>query len=386
MNRRQFLTSCSLAGCSPLAASIGSAANEQGTKVTTTSKPSIRSQIIRLELKHAWTIARGTADFKENVLVFYERDGLTGLGEAGHLTAAGQTAAQTVQGVERLIPLYEQVNPFEFADLPDEAGRVVGVTPPARAALEMALLDWVGQKLGLPLHRLFGLNPRRKVATSFTIGLDKPEVMRQKVREAEAFHFIKVKLGRPDDEEIIKGLRAVTDKPIRVDANEGWPEKETAIKRLAWLEKQNIEFVEQPLPRRMIEETRWLKERTPLPLVADESVAVARDIPGLVGAFSGINIKIMKAGGVLEAWRMFQLARVLNLDIMLGCMIETSIAISAAVQLQSLARWVDLDGSLLLRDDPFEGPLLKGDCWQVATGPGLGIRAKSTRPPGQPQP
>lgn len=343
-------------------------------------KPRIRSETIRLELTHTWAIARGAADYKENVLVYYERDGVTGLGEAGHLTAAGQTAEQTRRGVERLRPLYEEADPFAFADLPEQARQIADVTPPARAAMELALMDWVGQKLGLALHQLFGLNPRREVATSFSIGLDKPDVMRQKVKEAGAYQILKVKLGREDDEEIIKLLRAVTDKPLRVDANEGWRDKETAIKKIKWMEGQNIEFIEQPLPRRMVEETRWLKERTHLPIVADEAVETARDIPGLVGAYSGINIKIMKAGGVLEALRMFQLAKALQLDTMLGCMIETSLAITAATQLQSLARWVDLDGNLLLKHDPFDGATFKDGCWQVPHRPGLGVRAKAASP------
>jgi L-alanine-DL-glutamate epimerase-like enolase superfamily enzyme len=342
------------------------------------SKPRIHSEKINLELKHTWTIAGGSATFKENVLVFYERDGLTGVGEAAHLTVTEHTAERTLRAIEQLIPLYETVDPFAFAGLPDQAREIADATPPARAAIEMALMDWVGQKLALPLHRLFGLNAGRAPATSFSIGLDTPEVMQQKVREAGAFHIIKVKLGRPNDQEIITALRAVTDKPIRVDANEGWPDKETAIKKIEWLEKQNIEFVEQPLPRRMLEETRWLKERTRLPIVADESVFTARDIPAVAGAFSGINIKLMKAGGLLEALRMFQVAKAFNLDTMLGCMIETSIAITAAVQLQSLARWVDLDGNLLLNHDPFEGAVLNDGRWQVTDRPGLGVKPRAS--------
>ncbi|MGH7951568.1 MAG: dipeptide epimerase [Limisphaerales bacterium] len=345
--------------------------------MTTGTKPRIRVEKVHLELKHTWTIAGGSADFKENALVFYERDGLTGVGEAGHLTVGEHTAEKTLHAIGRLIPLYEGVDPFAFADLPDLAREISDATPPARAAIEMALMDWVGKKLNLPLHRLFGLNAARAPATSFSIGLDTPEVMQKKVREAGAFHIIKVKLGRPNDREIIEALRAVTDKPIRVDANEGWPDKETAIKKIEWLEKQNIEFVEQPLPRKMVEETRWLKERTHLPIVADESVFIARDIPAIAGAFSGINIKLMKAGGVLEALRMFQVAKAFNLDVMLGCMIETSIAITAAVQLQSLARWVDLDGNLLLNRDPFEGAAMNDGYWQPQDCPGLGVKPRT---------
>lgn len=368
MNRRAFFTLTSgsaLAGLLP---------NEATSN--TTGKPRIRVEKIRLDLKHAWTIARGTAEFKENVFVYYERDGLTGVGEAGHLTAAGQTAEQTMVGVNKLLPLYEQTDPFAFHELPEQAVKIPEATGPARAAIEMALMDWVGQKMGHPLYRLFGLNPQQAVPISFTIGLDKPEVMQQKTREAGEFKILKVKLGRENDEEIIKALRAVTDKPIRVDANEGWRDQETAIRRIEWLEKQNIELVEQPLPRHLIAENRWLKERTRLPILADESVNTTRDIPRLAGAFSGINIKLMKAGGLLESLRMFELARALGLDTMLGCMIESSVAISAAVHLQSLARWLDLDGSLLLKQDPYSGATFKDGQWQAPLGNGLGVKKR----------
>ena len=347
--------------------------------MNSSSKAHIRIEKIRLELKHTFTIAGGSAAFKENVLVFYERDGLTGVGEASHVTVKEQTAERTLRAVERLIPLYETIDPFAFAELPEQARQITDATPPARAAIEMALMDWVGQKLNLPLHRLFGLNADRAPVTSFTIGLDTPEVMQQKTREAEPYPVLKVKLGRPDDLELFKALRKVTDKPIRVDANEGWPDKETAIKKIEWLEKQNVEFIEQPLPRKMIDETGWLKERTRLPIVADEAVFVAQDIPGIAGAYSGINIKLMKAGGMLEALRMFQVARAFNLDAMLGCMIETSIAITAGAQLQSLARWADLDGSLLLSDDPFQGAVLNNGRWRPPNRPGLGVKPKVSK-------
>jgi L-Ala-D/L-Glu epimerase len=373
MNRRQFLASCGLAGCLPWAAG-GAAAGGTRPATAMPTQPRITREKIHLKLTHTWAIARGAADFKENVIVRYERDGLVGVGEAGHLTAAGQTAEQTMSGIDRLIPLYEAADPFTWAGLPERARAVPEVTPPARAAIELALMDWVGQALRLPLHRLFGLDPRREVPTSFSIGLDTPEIMRQKVREAGAYRLIKVKLGRDDDEDIIRTLRSATDKPIRVDANEGWKDKEQALRRIEWLATQNVELVEQPMPRKMIEETRWIRERTAMPLIADEAVDIAADIPRLAGAYTGVNIKLMKAGGVIEALRMFQVARAHGLDAMLGCMIETSVAITAAVQLQSLARWVDLDGSLLLQRDPFVGATFHDGAWRVPTAPGLGVK------------
>ena len=373
MNRREFLTACGLAAA-PLVQPLWARAGIHTNSPMTSKKPRIWHEKIRLELSHRWTIARGSADYKENVFVYYRREGVTGLGEAGHLTAAGQTAEQTQQGLDKLIPLYEDADPWAFRNLEEEARRLPGVTAPALAALEMALWDWLGKKLGIPLYQWFGLDPHKRVPTSYTIGLDSREVMQQKTREAGAFHLFKVKLGREDDEAIIRALRAVTDKPIRVDANEGWPDKETALRRIEWLARQGIELVEQPLPRRLIEETRWLKERTVMPIIADESVAVAKDIPALAGAFTGINIKLMKAGGIGEALRMFTVAKAHGLDTMLGCMVESSVGISAAAQLQSLARWVDLDGNLLLRADPFRGVRLEDGAWVLPDRPGVGAR------------
>jgi L-Ala-D/L-Glu epimerase len=379
MNRRQFLTTCSAAGCASFAQPLLAASQPEKIPATMSSseKPEIAFEKIRLELHHPWGIARGTADFKENVFVSYRREGLTGVGEAGHLTAAGQTAEQTIQGLERLRPLYERSDPWKFFELPGQAAQVPETTAPARAAIEMAMMDWIGKRLGLPLHRLLGLDPQQVVFTSFSIGLDRLEVMQEKAREAKAYRILKVKLGRDDDLEIIKALRAVTDQPIRVDANEGWPDQETALRKIEWLERQGVELVEQPLPRAKTAATAWLKARTSLPIIADEAVHTARDIPALAGAYTGVNIKIMKAGGWLESFRMFLVARAHGMDAMLGCMIESSAAINAAVQLQSLARWVDLDGSLLIKNDPFVGARFEAGRWVPSSWPGLGVKRRA---------
>jgi L-Ala-D/L-Glu epimerase len=379
MNRRQFLTACSAVGCVPFADPLVAAAQPERlpAAMSSSEKPVIAFEKIKLELRHPWGIARGSAEFKENVFVTYRREGVTGVGEAGHLTAAGQTAEQTLQGLEQLRPLYERSDPWTYFELPDKTAQVTGATPPARAAMEMALMDWIGKKLGLPLHRLFGLDPQREVFTSFSIGLDRLEVMQQKAQEAKAYRILKVKLGRDDDLDIVKALRAVTEQPIRVDANEGWPDKETAMRKIEWLERRGVELVEQPLPRAKTEDTAWLKARTALPIIADEAVHTARDIPALAGAYTGVNIKIMKAGGWLESFRMFMVARAHGMEAMLGCMIESSAAINAAVQLQSLARWVDLDGNLLIKNDPFIGARFAEGRWIPSSWPGVGVRRRS---------
>jgi len=218
-----------------------------------------------------------------------------------------------------------------------------------------------------------GLDISQTPLTSYSIGIDRPEIIREKVKQAEEYPVLKIKLGGKNDEEIIKNIRGITDKPIRVDANEGWKDRETAAKKIDFLVKQNIELIEQPLPEGMNEETAWLKDRFDIPLIADESVKTAKDIPELRGAFDGINIKLMKSGGILEAFKMIHLAQTFDMDIMLGCMIETSVAISAAAQLAPYARWIDLDGNLLISNDPFSGVKVKEGGLIYPEKAGLGV-------------
>jgi len=242
----------------------------------------------------------------------------------------------------------------------------------ATTAIEMAVLDWFCKSLGTPLFAYFGLNTAKTPVTTYSVGIDNPETLKVKVREAEQFPVLKIKLGTRDDEEIIKSIREVTDKPLRVDANEGWRSREEAASKVDWLEKNGVEFVEQPLPANMLEETAWVRERTALPLIADESVMRASDIPKLAGAFDGINIKLMKAGGILEALKMIWLAQSLGMKTMLGCMVESSLAISAAAALSPLVDYADLDGNLLILDDPFDGVHVRDGRLILNDRPGVG--------------
>ena len=376
MNRREFFVSCAFMTSQPLFSSELPNGSEP-EKPLIKKAANIRYQTVRLDLNHPWVIARGGADFKENVFVFYEREGITGFGEAAHLTAAGQTAAQTIAGIVKLVPLYQSSDPWQFDHISQQAK--VGHPPaPARAALDMALMDWIGKKLNIPLFRLFGMSSDQTPPTSYSIGLDTLEVMKQKTKEAAGYQIIKVKLGRDEDEEIIKALRLVTDKPIRADANEGWKDREIAIRKIEWLHRYNVELVEQPLPRHLTDDHAWLKSRSPIPIIADEAVQQSEDIAAIAGAYSGINVKIMKAGGILESLRMLQMARAHKMDTMIGCMIESSLGITAAAHLQSLARWIDLDGCLLLKKDPFAGARLVEGRWRLQNDPGLGVKAIMT--------
>jgi len=193
------------------------------------------------------------------------------------------------------------------------------------------------------------------------------------VGEAADMPIYKIKIGKDNDREIIRGIREVTDKPIRVDANEGWKDREQALKQIEWLAGQNIEFVEQPMPEAQLTDTLWLKERSPLPLFADESVHTARDIPRLAGAFHGINIKLMKSCGLLEGMCMVHTARAVEMQIMLGCMVESSLPISAAAQLAPQTDYIDLDGNLLLKHDPFSGLDQDGGRFRLSSLPGIGV-------------
>ncbi|MEA1885976.1 MAG: dipeptide epimerase [Bacteroidota bacterium] len=329
----------------------------------TSGKATITYKKIKLNLGHTWTISRGSTDYKEDVFVYYEKEGITGIGEASHMTGAGQNADRTIEELKKIMPIYLEADPFKFYELTDKVNQEIKNISPAKAALDIALFDWLGKKLNIPVHRMFGLDPSKYVDTSFSIGFDKPEVVKQKVREADPYSILKVKLTNRDDRNIIDTIRQVTDKPIRVDINEGWTDKEEAIRTIEWLEKKGVELVEQPMPVNMIEESRWLKERSPLPIVADEAVNTSEDIVPIAEAYDGINIKLMKSGGIMEAFRMAVIAGAFNLDIMIGCMIASSVAISAAVQLQPLARWLDLDGSLLISNDPYKGARFHDGHW-----------------------
>jgi len=243
----------------------------------------------------------------------------------------------------------------------------------AKAAIDIALMDWVGKKLGIPLYRHFGLNPAATPVTTFSIGIDTPEITRQKVREAAAFSVLKIKVGLDTDEATIQAVRSVTDKPLRVDANEGWKDREVAARKIEWLAKQGVEFIEQPMPADRAEDIRWLHERVSIPIIADEACLRAADIPKLQGIYDGVNVKLDKAGGMLEAFRMIQMARALGMKTMLGCMVSTSISVTAAAHLSPLVDYADLDGNLLIANDPYRGVTVDKGKLALPDRPGLGL-------------
>jgi len=243
-----------------------------------------------------------------------------------------------------------------------------------KAAIDIALMDWVGQKLGVPLYRYFGLDPRDTPITTFSIGIDNPETTRQKVREAADYPVLKIKVGLDSDEATIAAVRSVTDKPLRVDANEGWKDKEVAVRKINWLAGQGVEFVEQPMPAEMLEEMRWVHSRVHVPIIADEACLHASDVPKLAGAYDGVNVKLDKTGGILEAYRMIQVAKSLGMKTMLGCMVSSSVSVTAAAHLSPLVDYADLDGNLLIANDPFTGVRVEKGKLVLPEGPGLGLQ------------
>src|SRR5581483_4937832 len=243
----------------------------------------------------------------------------------------------------------------------------------AIAAVDIALFDWLGKKLNVPLYRLLGLDPADAPVTDFSIGIDTPAITRQKTLEAKDFPVLKVKVGLKTDEETIEAVRSVTKKPIRVDANEGWTDKEEAIRKINWLETQGIEYVEQPMPVHMLEETKYVRSKVHLPIFADEACTEASMIPKLTEAYDGINVKLDKSGGILEARRWIEIARAVNLRVMLGCMVSSSCSITAAAHLAPLVDHVDLDGNLLIDNDPYRGVIVDKGRLVLRDGPGLGL-------------
>ncbi len=336
----------------------------------------IKASIKRLHLKNIWTIARNSSEFKENVIISLEKDGIIGYGEAAPNIRYHEDADSTIRAIEFFNQQVKSFDPQFYQELKKEIDLQIINQNCAKAAIDMAILDWIGKKQNMPLYKFFGLNPGSARLSSFSIGIDDLEKMQQKVKDNKFMAIYKIKLGLENDREIIKAIRKVTDKPLRVDVNEGWKDKEFALQQIKWLADQGVELVEQPLPSNMLQESVWLKEKSPLPLIADESVSQAKDIVLIAKAFDGINIKLMKSGGILEALKMIHIARTLDLKVMLGCMIETSIAISAAAQISSLADYLDLDGNLLIVNDPYVG--IKNNNGRLIFNdlPGLGIEER----------
>lgn len=341
------------------------------------SVSTLTNEIVRLKLRHTWTTVMSSSDFRDTFHLKYTRDGVSGRGEGAPIPRYGETALTAQKAIEGLRDTIVAADPWHFSKLLAEAFRRIDGQYAGKAALDIALMDWVGQKLGVPLYRYFGLDPKDAPLTTFSIGIDNPEMTRKKVEEAAQYPVLKVKVGLDTDEATIDAVRRATRKPLRVDANEGWTNKEEAVRKINWLEKMGVEFVEQPMPAAMLEETRWVRGRVHIPIIADEASLHPTDIPRLKDAFDGVNIKLDKCGGMLEAYRMIQIAKSLGMKTMLGCMISSSVTVTAAAHLSPLVDYADLDGNLLISNDPYIGVTVENGKLILPDRPGLGLKARS---------
>ncbi|HVJ99654.1 MAG TPA: dipeptide epimerase [Gemmatimonadales bacterium] len=332
-------------------------------------------EVLELRTKHPFIIARGgQSDYRTVWVRLKDGDGNEGWGEAAPTKFYGETT-ETVLAALDTYGAHLPDDPFDLEEAERRWEELLHRNPAARAALSSALHDLVGKRLGVPLYRLWGLDPTKAPRSTFTIGIDQPEKMRAKVREAEQYPILKIKLGTDRDVEILRTIRDTTDREIRVDANCGWTLKQT-VRMLPVLEEFGVTVLEQPLPAEQLDGLGEVRRRADIPVIADESCETAADIPPLVGKVDGINIKLAKCGSLREAIRMIAIARAHGMTVMVGCMIESSIGITAAAHFTPLVDIVDLDGAALLADDPFVGATIDGGQVSLPAGPGLGVRRR----------
>ena len=369
-NRRDFLKTSSLIAGSALTAGytprIFSFNNKRSGKMKLSFKP------YTLELKHVFTIATNSRTTTPVMLTEIEYDGIKGFGEASMPPYLGESQESASAFLSK-VNLEQFDDPFELENILSYIDSIEEKNTAAKASVDIALHDLVGKLMNKPWHAIWGFDKEKTPSTSFTIGIDTPEVVKQKVKEAEIYNILKVKLGRDTDKEMIETIRSVTDKPLTADINQGWQDKHFALEMINWLKEKNVEFIEQPMPKEMVDDIAWITENSPLPIIGDESIQRLSDVVKAHGVYHGINIKLMKCTGMREAHKMLTLARSLGMKVMLGCMTETSCAISAASQLSPMVDWADLDGNLLIKNDPFKGTEVINGKLVLNDSPGIGI-------------
>ncbi len=367
MNRRDWMKSATALGAAA-ALPLDLLASEESGAAT------IETEIKRLNLRHTWTTTMSSSEYRDVLMVRYKRDGITGYGEGAPIVRYKEDAKSGQAAVNSLLDLLTSTNPWHTEELEDEIWKRVPGEWAAKSAMDISIMDWIGKKLGIPLYQYYGLDPAQTPITTFSIGMDKPEIVKQKVEEAKDFPVLKVKVGLSTDEQMISSVRAATQKPLRVDANEGWTNREEAVRMINWLATQGVEFIEQPIPASMIGDIRWIRERVHMPIIADEACERPADVMKCKEAgFDGVNIKLDKAGGIRNAYKMIQIAKGLGMKTMLGCMVSSSCTVTAAAMLSPLVDYADLDGDLLIANDPFKGVTVQKGKLILPSGPGLGL-------------
>ncbi|MFD1770523.1 dipeptide epimerase [Sphingobacterium suaedae] len=338
-------------------------------------KFTLRFRPYTLEMRHVFTVASYSRTTTPVVLTELEYEGVIGYGEASMPPYLGESQESVMSFLAR-VDLSAFLSPFQTEDILQYVDALADKNTAAKAAIDIALHDLLGKLMGQPFHKIWGLNPSDIPPTSYTIGIDTENVIRKKVLEAEQFKILKVKLGLETDKMIIDTIRSVTDIPLCADVNQGWKSKEQALEMTHWLAERNVVFLEQPMPKEQIDDMAWLTEHSPIPTIADEGCQRYSEIVGLKGVYTGINIKLMKCTGMREAKKMAELARALGMKVMLGCMTETSCAITAAAQLAPLVDWADLDGALLIGNDIYDGMQVVDGMCHLPDRPGIGIVQK----------
>ncbi len=325
---------------------------------------------LTLDLRTTFRVSHGASDRRHNVLIAVEQDGLIGYGEAAAVFYYGDTQESLTQALKALPPLSDDL--FALEETLEALPRIPHA---ARAAVDMALHDLWGKRLGQPLYRLFGLRPAPLSPTSFTISIDRPQVMAERARQS-GYPIIKIKLDAQAPEAQVAAIRAVTNASLRVDANAAW-QPQQALEIITRLAPYDLELIEQPIPAGDVEAYRWLKSElnrrgVSTPIYLDESVQTSQDIARHAGAVDGVVVKLMKTGGLREALRVIHTARAHGIQIMLSCMIESSLGVTAAAHLASLCAQLDLDGPLLIANDPFDGVRYDGARLILPERPGIG--------------
>lgn len=325
-----------------------------------------------LFLKHPFSISKFTRTSTPLMLVKIAHEGFAGYGEASMVPYMGESH-ESAQKFLALIDWSRITYPFNFEEITSYLDSLMPGHPAIKAAIDIALNDLHGKLINKPCYSIYGANPQHMPYTSYTVGIDTPEVIREKLKDASAFKVIKVKLGRDNDKELIETIRSVTDLPLFVDANQGWSDKKQAIDLVYWLHDQGVLLIEQPMDKNNPDGNAWLTERSPIPIIADEAVQRLNDVHLLKGAYHGINVKLMKSTGMYEGHQMIMKAKSMGMKVLIGCMSETSIATLAGIALAPLCDWADLDGPWLTTNNPFDHPTLKDGRYQLNNLPGLGL-------------
>lgn len=325
-----------------------------------------------LKLKHAFTISGFSRVSTPLMLIELSYENMKGFGEASMVPYMGESLESAAAFLGKL-DLSTLKYPFNYDEIIEYLDSVAPKNPNIKAAVDIALHDLQGKIEGKPCYSFFGSDPAAMPVTSYTIGIDTPEVLIQKIKEGEGCKVIKVKLGRDNDKELITTVRSVTDKPLYVDANQGWKDRHHALDMASWLSEQGVVLIEQPMAANDPDSNAWVTERSPIPIIGDESVQRLPDLEKAKGVYSGVNLKLMKSAGMHEGFKIIKKAREYGLSILIGCMSETSIATLAGASLAPLCNWADLDGPLLISNNPYKDPEFKDGKWVLSDLPGLGV-------------